>query len=80
MFSLFHKKKKPIPIFEALGTEMHCHLVPGVDDGSKDKEESIACFNRMYELGYRKLYITPHFQYPRYRNEEADIQKRFATI
>lgn len=80
MFHLFSKRKETIPIFESLGTDIHCHLVPGVDDGSKNYEESIECIRRMYEVGYRKMYITPHFQYPRYQNDEDDIKSRFEEL
>ena len=80
MFGFFNRKKKPVPIFESLGTDMHCHLVPGVDDGSKDTEESIECFKIMESLGFKRLYITPHFQYPRYQNDEEDIKQRFEKL
>lgn len=80
MFNLFRKRKEAIPLFESLGTDIHCHLIPGVDDGSKNYEESIECIRRMYELGYRKMYITPHFQYPRYPNVEEDIKCRYEDL
>ena len=35
MFSFFKRKYEPRPIFAALGTDRHCHLVPKDDDGSK---------------------------------------------
>lgn len=41
---------------------MHSHLIPGIDDGAKTLDDSIALARRMYELGYRKLITTPHIQ------------------
>lgn len=79
MFGLFNKKK-PLPTFAPLVTDMHCHLVPGVDDGSRSIEDSIAYLHQLYSLGFRRLYITPHFNYPRYNNDEADIQQRYTAL
>ena len=80
MFNLFKKKYEPRPIFAPLGTDMHCHLVPQVDDGSKCLEESIECLNTLHAVGYNKVYITPHFQTPRFENDEDDIRQRYATL
>lgn len=81
MFSLFKKKKyEPRPIFAALGTDMHCHLVPQVDDGSKCMEESIDCLNTLTAVGYNKVIITPHFQFPRFQNDEDDIRRRYVEV
>ena len=80
MFHLFKKKYTPRPIFAALGTDMHCHLVPKVDDGSKCVEESIECLNTLKAVGYNKVIITPHFQHPRFPNDEDDIVRRFEVL
>lgn len=80
MFDFLKRKKEPQPVFEVLGTDMHCHLVPGVDDGSKSFEESLECINIMYSLGYRKMFITPHFQFPRFPNKEEDITRRYNEL
>ena len=77
---LFKKDRKPWPIFEALGTDMHCHLVPKVDDGSKCAEESAECLNALKAVGYNRVIITPHFQYPRFNNDEDDIQRRYNDL
>ena len=37
--------------------DVHCHMVPGVDDGAADLEESLAM---LHEDGVRKIIITPH--------------------
>ena len=78
--NLFKKKYEPRPIFAALGTDMHCHLVPKVDDGSKCIEESIECLNVLKAVGYNKVIITPHFQYPRFPNDEDDIRRRYEEV
>ena len=80
MFSFFKRKYTPRPIFEALGTDMHCHLIPQVDDGSKCFEESVDCLNTLKAVGYNKVFITPHFQTPRFENDEDDICRRYEDL
>ena len=80
MFNLFKKKQEARPIFAALGTDMHCHLVPQVDDGSKCIEESIECLQTLQAVGYNKVIITPHFQHPRFPNDEDDIVRRYEEV
>ena len=80
MFGFFKRKYEPRPIFQSLGTDMHCHLVPKVDDGSKCVEESIECLNTLKAVGYNKVIITPHFQYPRFPNDEGDICRRYEEL
>lgn len=41
-------------------TDWHSHLLPGVDDGVKEAEESLAILQLMEENGVRKLHFTPH--------------------
>ena len=79
-FRLFHTTPKPKPIFDVLGTDMHLHLIPGVDDGSKSPEESIECMNTLTSLGFKNIILTPHFQFPRFPNKEYDIQRRYADL
>ncbi len=81
IFNIFkHKSYEPRPIFGCLGTDMHCHLIPKVDDGSKCKEESIECLKTLKDVGFNKVIITPHFQYPRFQNDEDDIVRRFGEL
>jgi len=52
----------------AIGTDMHSHLIPGIDDGSDSLETSIELIKGMQALGYKKLITTPHIQGEFYRN------------
>lgn len=80
MIGLFKRQPKAEPIFSVLGTDMHCHLLPGVDDGSRTLDDSVSYLKQMENLGFSSIYITPHFNYPRYNNEENDIEKRYAVL
>jgi tyrosine-protein phosphatase YwqE len=71
MFGIFKKKSKKLSQaidLSALKTDMHSHLIAGVDDGSKSLEESVALVKGLAELGYNKLYTTPHIQQDKFRN------------
>ena len=35
--------------------DLHSHLIPGIDDGSKEIEETIEILHIMSKLGYKKL-------------------------
>lgn len=80
MLRLFKKKYEARPIFAPLVTDMHCHLVPRVDDGSKCIEETIECLQTLQTVGYKKVIITPHFQHPRFPNDEDDIRRRYEEV
>ena len=81
MFNIFKSKPSVArPIFEPLATDMHCHLLPRVDDGSKSEDESVTCLRVMKAAGFKNVIITPHYQTPRFPNVEEDIQNRFADL
>lgn len=42
-------------------TDWHSHLLPGVDDGSKSVEESIALLSMLRDQGVNDVVATPHF-------------------
>lgn len=52
---------------------MHSHLIPGIDDGARNIEDSITLARRMHELGYKKLVTTPHIQHDFYKNTRETI-------
>ena len=45
--------------------EMHCHILPGIDDGSPDVETSLKMIEALKEQGAKKIVLTPHY----YSNE-----------
>jgi protein-tyrosine phosphatase len=59
--------------YSLIGTDMHSHLIPGIDDGSKDLEDSINLIKRMMDLGYRKFITTPHIMSDFFKNNPEII-------
>jgi protein-tyrosine phosphatase len=41
-------------------TDLHSHLVPGVDDGSRSLEESLESMGKFRDVGVRRIVTTPH--------------------
>ncbi len=42
MFSFFKRKENTAANFLEVKTDMHSHLIPGIDDGAKTIEDSLA--------------------------------------
>lgn len=42
--------------------DIHCHILPGVDDGAKDMEEALRMILKAHEEGTRIITATPHYQ------------------
>lgn len=40
--------------------DLHCHLLPGVDDGARDVRESLQMARALVALGYSQVAVTPH--------------------
>lgn len=73
MFSIFKKKTSNITDISWLGVDIHNHLLPCIDDGSKNLEESISYIKSLYDLGFHKLICTPHIYTELYPNTPETI-------
>lgn len=58
-----------------LTVDVHAHILPQLDDGPVDIEQSIEIIKEMYAMGYRKIIATPHVMTGYYNNApEAILQ------
>lgn len=71
---LFGKKETAPEDFSVLVTDLHSHLLPGIDDGAKTLDESLELARRFVELGFKKVITTPHVMMDYYKNTPAIIQ------
>ena len=55
--------------------DFHSHVLPGIDDGSRSVEESIAMLQAEAAQGIRHVVATPHF-YPHHDSPEHFLEKR----
>ncbi|MCU0400952.1 MAG: capsular biosynthesis protein [Algoriphagus sp.] len=71
-------KKKPSEVepldLTWLQVDMHSHLIPGIDDGSKSMDESLDLIQRLADFGLRKIITTPHIMSEYYRNTPEIIR------
>ena len=56
--------------------DIHSHVLPKMDDGSKSREESISLLREAYNQGVEAVFSTPHF-YPK-RDDPEEFSKRRA--
>lgn len=73
MFSFFKNKKPVVRDLKWLGVDIHSHLLPGIDDGSPDVEESISLIAKLKELGIDQFICTPHIFKELYPNTAETI-------
>ncbi|MDO4938933.1 MAG: protein tyrosine phosphatase [Lachnospiraceae bacterium] len=57
--------------------DVHCHIIPGVDDGARDFCEALELIESAYLQGIRVFYATPH--YSRHQNAET-IRKLYNQL
>lgn len=82
IFSKIFKKKEPWVPFNLsfLGTDIHSHLIPAIDDGSKSLEESLILAQGLIDLGYKNAVTTPHIMSDFYRNTPEIINDGLHNI
>lgn len=77
-FSRFSSKQNA-PLHK-LKADMHSHLLPGIDDGSKDIDHTIGMLRKFVELGYEKLILTPHVMTGVYNNTTEIILGKLEEV
>ena len=61
-------------------TDMHCHIIPGVDDGSYSMELSLKMLQREYEDGVRSIILTPHYRIGMFETADEVIRQRYSEL
>ncbi len=61
-------------------TEYHCHVLPGLDDGSNSLGTSLAMLEMMKEQGVKRVIFTPHFYCHEEESVESFLEKRQAAF
>lgn len=73
MFSFFNKKPSSPVTYSDLAVDMHSHLLPGIDDGATDLENSVQLIRGLEELGFKRFITTPHIFKDLYPNTNESI-------
>lgn len=80
MFSIFKRKSSGPNDLSRLTCDMHSHLIPGIDDGARDLEDSLHLIRGLIDLGYKKLITTPHILGDYYPNTPENIGEGRSSV
>ncbi len=80
MFSKLFGKKSHTDFNLQYTTDLHSHLIPGIDDGVKTLDESIEIISKMKDLGFKKIITTPHIMSHRYPNTKEIILRKAKKV
>ena len=64
-------------------TDIHCHILPFVDDGSENMEDSLAMARLAAESGVSAIIATPHCNLPYHgptNYKSAQLAQRFIQL
>ena len=59
--------------------DCHCHLVPGVDDGVQELDETMQILEEWESLGIKEVWLTPHIMEDM-PNEPAMLRDKFEEV
>lgn len=80
------RKKQDLPAypavedFSSIGTDIHSHLIPGIDDGSATLEDSLMLLHALQDLGFKKVVTTPHIMSDYFKNTPEIILSGLDTL
>jgi protein-tyrosine phosphatase len=78
VISWFRKKKQSI--VNTITTDIHSHLLPGLDDGVQTFEQAESIILQFINLGYKKVITSPHVMSDTYRNTTVGIQEKLQEL
>lgn len=78
MFNFFSKPKTPAPL--CFNTDIHCHILPGVDDGSRDVETSAELVERMQGWGIERILASPHVTQDTFENTRETLTPALESL
>lgn len=76
MFSFFKSKASTpgIPfLLESIESDWHSHVLPRIDDGSPNEEQSLEMLQEYVRLGIKKIVATPHVRADYFKNTKESI-------
>lgn len=60
--------------------DIHSHILPYLDDGAADMEETIAMLKLAYEQGIRKMVATPHYHLGRHESSITKVKQSLEQV
>ncbi len=75
LFDKLFRKELPTVDMSLIKVDMHSHLIPGIDDGAKNNEDSESIIQGLRGLGFNQFVTTPHIISDFYKNNFESITK-----
>ena len=69
-----------IPFLAGIETDIHSHLIPGVDDGVQNLETAVHFLETLHSLGIKKVVTTPHIMMDRYPNSAETLHAPYRLV
>lgn len=60
--------------------DVHCHMIPEVDDGSDSIETSLQMIRAQYDAGVRQILLTPHYRKGVFEAPRDYVEQRFEEL
>ena len=60
--------------------DIHCHILPGVDDGAKDMDMALSMIEKEIDAGVETIILTPHFRKEMFEPDMEDIWSAYDTL
>lgn len=79
MMQFFSRKKFLIDYLDGF-IDIHNHILPGIDDGAKTVEDSIALIKAFNAFGVTHFIATPHIMHNYYPNDKETIAKALSQV
>lgn len=77
MFNFFRKKQEAKLFYH---TDVHCHLLPGVDHGAQTVEESLELIARQKAMGIDRIMFTSHVTENTFENTPETLKQGFDIL
>jgi tyrosine-protein phosphatase YwqE len=80
MLSFFKNKTALTTQFPLDFVDIHSHLLPNIDDGSKSFEESVSLIKRLNSYGIKNFVVTPHIMDGVWNNTSSIIKTKLYEL
>ncbi len=75
---IFGSKKEQVKLF--YNTDIHCHILPGVDHGSRSIEQSLDMLRAEQEMGISRVILTSHVTAVTFENTRETLMDAFLKL
>lgn len=79
MFSIFKKKFFLQDLLEG-AIDIHNHILPGIDDGAREVNDSLALITKFGEMGVKNFIATPHIMNDYYPNTPETVNQALSEL